>query len=155
MRNIAIVSGGFDPLHVGHLRMFKEAAKFGRLFVILNSDEWLTRKKGEYFMKFEHRKEIIEELECVESVVSVDDADGSVCEGLRAIYKNHCKDNNLIFANGGDRTEDEGIPEVAVCKSLGIEMKWNVGGNKVESSSELVKRWEQKKSEKAVDTKDM
>jgi D-beta-D-heptose 7-phosphate kinase/D-beta-D-heptose 1-phosphate adenosyltransferase len=150
---IAIVSGGFDPIHVGHLEMMQKAAELGRLIVILNSDEWLTRKKGKYFMTYDHRKKIIEEFKCVSEVVPVDDSDGSVCEALRRLYKEHCKHGELIFANGGDRTEEEGIPEVAVCKSLNIKLVWNLG-KKIESSSELVSRWEQNKKPKGTDTSD-
>ena len=151
---LAIVSGGFDPIHIGHLEMMQKAAELGRLIVILNSDEWLTHKKGKYFMTYDHRKRIIKEFKCVSEVVPVNDSDGSVCEALRRLYKNYCKNAKLIFANGGDRIEEEGIPEVAVCKSLNIDLVWNLG-KKIESSSRLTEQWEQNKKLKETDTNDV
>ena len=124
------VSGGFDPIHVGHIRMFKDAARFGRLIVILNSDEWLIRKKGYIFMTFEERKEIIEALGCVSQVSEVDDTDLTVCEALDRL-------SPTFFANGGDR-KSENVPEVELCNKLGINLLWNVGGEKIQSSSDLV-----------------
>ncbi len=140
-KNIAIVSGGFDPIHIGHLFMFEDAAERGRLIVILNSDEWLIRKKGKYFMIWGHRAKIIKAFGCVEEVVSVDDADNSVCEALKAIHRIYSDTNHLVFCNGGDRKQDN-VPEHVLCEELSIECAWNVGGGKVESSSELVKRYE-------------
>ena len=137
---ISIVSGGFDPLHVGHLRMFQKAAKIGRLIVILNSDEWLIRKKDKYFMIWEHRAEIIEALECVHIVTHVNDEDKSVCEALEAINRTYGRMHKLVFCNGGDRKIDN-VPEIVLCEKLGIECAWNVGGDKVESSSELVEKY--------------
>jgi D-beta-D-heptose 7-phosphate kinase/D-beta-D-heptose 1-phosphate adenosyltransferase len=137
---IAIVSGGFDPIHVGHLRMFEASAKLGSLYVILNSDDWLTRKKGKYFMTYEHRKEIIEGFACVEEVIPVDDADNTVLKGLQWLFDEFSDEYHLIFCNGGDRVADN-VPEHILCEKLGIECVWNVGGGKVESSSDLVKRY--------------
>ena len=124
------VSGGFDPVHVGNLRMFKEASKCGKLTVILNSDEWLIRKKGYTFMTFDERKEIIESFDCVHRVVEVDDSDETVCEALERIEP-------TFFANGGDRKSDN-VPEVNLCEKLGISLIWNVGGDKIQSSTDLV-----------------
>ena len=127
------ISGGFDPLHVGHLRMIIEAsvlAQGGRLVVILNSDEWLMQKKGYVFMPFEERKEILMGIRGVSEVTSVDDSDNTVCEALIRINPN-------VFANGGDRKEGN-IPEAQVCNDLNIKMIYNVGGGKVQSSSKLV-----------------
>lgn len=125
-----MVSGGFDPLHIGHLRMIKEAAKVGKVIVVANSDAWLLRKKGYIFMPWEERKEIIEGYSEVDRVEAVDDSDGSVCEALRRIRPTY-------FANGGDRT-NKNTPEMAVCDELGITMLWEVGGGKIQSSSEMV-----------------
>ncbi len=128
------VSGGFDPIHVGHLRMLVAAKKIagidGRLVVIVNSDEWLERKKGYVFMPFDQRREIIMGFRCVDAVSIVDDSDDTVCEALKRI-------NPDVFANGGDRKEGN-VPEYSVCEDLNIEMVYNVGGGKVQSSSELV-----------------
>jgi D-beta-D-heptose 7-phosphate kinase/D-beta-D-heptose 1-phosphate adenosyltransferase len=129
--NIIAVSGGFDPVHVGHLRMFKDAAKYGKVVVIANSDDWLMRKKNHVFMPFEERKEIIEAFECVYKVEHVDDSDGTVCEALTRIKP-------AFFANGGDRKSDN-VPEIALCNNLGIKLLWNIGGDKIQSSSDLVK----------------
>jgi len=124
------LSGGFDPLHVGHLRMIKDAAKYGRVIIILNSDEWLMRKKGYVFMPWEERKEILMGLADVHGVMAVDDSDGTVCEALRRIDPN-------FFGNGGDRT-DKNTPEKELCERLNITMLWGLGGGKAQSSSELV-----------------
>ena len=90
---IIVVSGGFDPIHIGHLRMMKEAANHGKLTVIINSDDWLRRKKGYVFMPFEERAELISELSCVNNVVMAKDDDRTVCESLRELQPD-------IFANG-------------------------------------------------------
>ena len=125
-----MVSGGFDPLHIGHLRMIKEAAKYGKVIVVANSDAWLLRKKGYIFMPWTERKEIIEGYAEVDRVEAVDDSDGSVCEAIRRLRPTY-------FANGGDRT-NKNTPEMAVCDELGITMLWEVGGGKIQSSSEMV-----------------
>jgi cytidyltransferase-like protein len=124
------VSGGFDPLHFGHLRMFQDAAKAGDVIIILNSDEWLRRKKGYVFMPYAQRAEILYAIKGVMDVVNVDDSDGTVCEALRRLRPDY-------FANGGDRTE-ENTPELKLCCDLGIKTLFNIGGEKVASSSELV-----------------
>ena len=125
------ISGGFDPVHVGHLRMIREAAKLGRLIIILNSDEWLKRKKGYIFMPFNERKEILMGFRGVSGVSSVNDSDDTVCEALTRIKP-------AIFANGGDRKEGN-VPEYQVCEALDIGMVYNVGGGKIQSSSSLVR----------------
>lgn len=124
------VSGGMDPVHKGHVRMIQEAAQFGDVIIILNSDDWLMRKKGFVFMSWEERAEILESIKGVTKVVRVDDTDGSVCEALR-------REKPTYFANGGDRT-DKNTPEMDVCSELGITMLWGVGGGKIQSSSDLV-----------------
>ena len=131
MRTI-MVSGGFDPIHVGHVRMILEAAKHGEVIVVANSDDWLMRKKGYVFMPWEERAEIIESIRGVVRVEHVDDADNTVCEAI-----SRCRPD--AFANGGDRKGDN-TPEVALCNELGIELMWNVGGGKIQSSSELVSK---------------
>lgn len=139
-KKVVMVSGGFDPVHIGHVRMFHEAKKLGgRLVVVINNDNWLRLKKGYAFMPEHERKEIIEAFGPVDEVVLTGHAENtkdiSVCEELRKIRPH-------IFANGGDRKPDgDPVPEVLVCRELGIEMVYNVGhGGKVQSSSELVKK---------------
>ncbi len=124
------VSGGFDPVHIGHLRMLREAATFGKVIVIVNSDDWLMRKKGYIFMPFEERCEILRGFAAVHETVMVDDIDGTVCEALRRVRPTY-------FANGGDRKSDN-TPEMKLCEELGIELLWNTGGGKIQSSSDLV-----------------
>lgn len=131
---IVAVSGGFDPLHVGHVRMIHAAAALGtRLVVIVNGDEFLMRKKGYIFMPLSERIEILRALRDVDEVVVAVDRNQTVCETLRRVQPH-------VFANGGDRRAEADIPEAAVCQELGIEMVFNVGGGKVQSSSELVHR---------------
>jgi len=131
MKRIA-VSGGFDPIHIGHVRMIQEASKYGNVVVIANSDKWLLRKKGYVFMPFDERSEILMSIKGVTEVYQAYDDDNTVCISLRGIKLD-------AFANGGDRKEDN-TPEMDVCKELGIEMLWNVGGGKIQSSSTLVER---------------
>ena len=127
------VSGGFDPIHIGHVRMIQEAADFGEVIVILNTDAWLKQKKGYVFMPFEERAEIIRALKGVKDVVECIDLDNTVCETLRSLTPTY-------FANGGDRKEGN-VPEESVCKREGIIMLWGVGGDeKANSSSTLVER---------------
>jgi len=129
-RTLVMISGGFDPLHVGHLDMIQEAGKFGNVVIALNSDEWLMRKKGYVFMPWEDRRRLLTALLGVQRVVAVQDGDGTVCEALGAIRPDY-------FANGGDRGK-RNTPEVEMCERLGISLAWNVGGGKTRSSSGLV-----------------
>ena len=132
-RVTVMVSGGFDPVHVGHIRMIREAAKYGDVIVIANSDEWLFRKKGFNFMDFKARYEILDSIKGVILVDSVDDSDGTVCEAIE-------RHKPTYFANGGDRGKSN-TPEQDVCERLGVELLWGIGGDeKVESSSDLIQR---------------
>jgi D-beta-D-heptose 7-phosphate kinase/D-beta-D-heptose 1-phosphate adenosyltransferase len=126
------VSGGFDPIHKGHVQMIREAAEYGNVIVFLNSDDWLMRKKGYKFMSFEERAYIAGSIKGVVVVAAVDDSDNTVCAGLKRFRPDY-------FANGGDRKQDN-TPEMDVCEELGIQMLWNIGGGKIQSSSDLVKK---------------
>jgi len=138
-RPIIAVSGGFDPVHIGHVRMIQDAARYGDVMVIINSDDWLTRKKGYVFMPWEERAEIMGNIKGVRFVTQVDDSDGTVCEALRR----HRPD---AFANGGDR-KTQNTPEMDVCEELGIQMMWAIGGNdKPQSSSWLVNKLKENKN---------
>jgi len=131
---VVAVSGGFDPIHVGHLRMFQEAKKLGdKLVVFVNSDDFLIRKKGYAFMDIEDRIELISGFDCVDEVILVIDDDHSVCKTLEK-YKPD------IFANGGDRRSGKDIPEYEICLKNGIKMVFNVGGDKIRSSTELCEK---------------
>jgi|TARA_R110002020_G_scaffold37124_25_gene112138 cytidyltransferase-like protein len=129
-KKVIAVSGGFDPVHIGHVRMIIGAAQHGDVVVIANSDEWLKRKKGYVFMPWEDRAEILKSIKGVINVEYVDDTDETVCEALSRIKPD-------AFANGGDRKQ-ENTPEMELCDSLGIELLWNIGGEKIRSSSEMV-----------------
>jgi len=132
------ISGGMDPIHIGHVKMIQAAAELGELTVILNSDAWLKRKKGYVFMPYEERKYLLESVKGVSVVSDVDDTDGTVCEALQRLQPD-------MFGNGGDRTSDN-TPEKEVCLDIGIRMIWNLGGQKVQSSSELVRTYVKNKS---------
>lgn len=129
MKTIAL-SGGFDPLHVGHVEMINKAAEYGKVLVILNSDEWLMRKKGYIFMPWEERQVILLNLRNVYHVVSTEDLDNSSSAALY-IYKPD------YFGNGGDRAAHN-TPEDKACEELGIEIIYGLG-QKIQSSSDLVK----------------
>ena len=134
------VSGGFDPIHVGHVRMIREAAEHGDVIVIANSDAWLERKKGYVFMPWKERAEILDSIKGVAAVYEAKDEDDTVCESLKTLRPNY-------FANGGDR-KLKNTPEMTVCAELGIEMLWEVGGDKMQSSSTLVNNAQESKRSK-------
>ena len=137
---IVVVSGGFDPIHSGHIAYFKFAKELGeKLIVALNSDEWLINKKGKFFMPFSERKTIIENISCVDLVIDFEDDDlGSATNALVKV-KEMYPDDEIIFANGGDRNK-ENIIEMSV---EGIEFLYGVGGDdKKNSSSWILKKWQ-------------
>ena len=131
---VVAISGGFDPIHAGHVRMILEAAKLGdRLVVIVNNDEFLIKKKRYVFMAIEERMEIISGIKGVDQVTCAIDEDQSVCKTLEMIRPD-------IFANGGDRKNETDLLEAHTCRSIGCEMVFGVGGGKIQSSSILVER---------------
>lgn len=146
-KTIVAVSGGFDPIHVGHIRLFKKAKRLGdELVVILNNDNWLKKKKGFAFIPEKERKEILEAIKWIDRVVLTKHGpkpkDMTVCTELRKVKP-------AIFANGGDRTRKDADnsqsslnPEQELCRKTGIKMVFKVGkGGKVQSSSWLLKRF--------------
>lgn len=134
---VVAVSGYFNPVHKGHIAMFKEARKFGdKLIVILNSDKQVEMKGSKKFMDENERKYILESIGCVDEVVISIDDDPTQCKTL-VLLKPH------IFANGGDRRSENDLPEAAICREHGIKMVFNVGGEKVQSSSWLLKNVKQ------------
>ena len=144
---IVLVTGGFDPLHSGHIEYFKAAKQLGdELHVGLNSDEWLTRKKGRPFMSFSDRAAIINELSVVDKVISFDDSDNSACGAIYKTLATH-GDIDLVFANGGDRT-DTTTPEFETYgNTRRVEFVFGVGGeNKMNSSSWILDEWKTQKT---------
>src|SRR5210317_1704478 len=139
MSKIVVVSGGFDPLHSGNINYLESAAKYGdKLVVLVNSDDWLTRKKGIPFLPFEERSIIVQRMNMVDNVYAVDDEDGSVTKGLIQVRDAFGHDHDYVFCNGGDRGKDN-IPEMAV---EGYTFEFGVGGNnKANSSSWILKEW--------------
>ena len=136
--NHVIVSGGFDPIHLGHLNLINEASKFGKVIVIVNSDEFLIEKKGFYLIPSNERVEIIKNLKNVESVFLSIDKDESVSESIKTLAAD--KSFNIkFFANGGDRKTRSDIPEQKICEENDIELIFDVGGGKTQSSSNLFK----------------
>jgi len=130
---VIAISGGFDPIHSGHIDMINEASKYGKLVVILNSDDWLVCKKGKYFMNWHERAKILLNIKNVDDVIAVNDKDNSVCDALLKLKPDY-------FANGGDRKENN-TPELTLCLELGIKPLFNIGGNKIQSSSELLNNY--------------
>ena len=139
MQNV-LVSGGFDPLHSGHIEYLKASKKLGTtLIVALNSDEWLTRKKGQPFMPFDERRAVLESIGVVDEVIAFDDSDDTACNAI--FYMMSTSSSKIIFANGGDRTEHNS-PEFKVYGDhTRVEFAWHVGGEKANSSSWLLDAW--------------
>lgn len=148
MKTVA-VSGGFDPIHVGHVEMIQEAKALGdKLVVILNNDNWLQKKKGFVFMQEQERKAIVEAIKYVDEVVLTNhEKDPEGAEAM-SVSKTLEKVHPDVFANGGDRDEKNATDpksslywDIKTCQRLGIEMVYNVGkSGKIQSSSELVKK---------------
>ena len=144
MSNVVLVTGGFDPIHKGHIEYFKEAKLLGdKLIVGLNSDHWLTRKKGKPFMSLENRASIIQNLSMVNEVVMYNDEDDTSCHAIEQVLHSY---DNVIFANGGDRILSN-IPEYQRYGSdKRVKFVCNVGGDKTESSSWLLDEWKSPKT---------
>lgn len=150
MKKIVLVTGGFDPLHSGHIAYFKSARQLGhRLVVGLNSDKWLTRKKGRPFLPFEERAAIIKELKMVDEVIEFDDDDDTACHAIYKMLSTHGENTTIVFANGGDRNNGT-TPEYEMYKNqYGLEFAWGVGGNnKMNSSSWILDEWKTQKTER-------
>ena len=144
MAKYYIVSGGFDPIHEGHIAMIVESAKCSDgVIVLVNSDEWLCRKKGKNFYSVATRRAILENIKGVIDVIEFDDSDNSACDGIRKVRQKY-PHADLVFANGGDRTKDN-IPEMPTCAECGVDIVFGVGGeNKANSSSWILNKWNNK-----------
>ena len=136
---LVLVSGGFDPLHSGHIAFFKAAKELGTLGVAVNSDDWLIRKKGKYFMNVAERMSIIKELKCVDVAIEFSDKDGTANDAIKMALEIYDK---VVFCNGGDRTKSN-IPEMAKWKDDDrVTFVFGVGGDdKKNSSSWILNRW--------------
>ncbi len=139
---LVVVSGYFNPLHTGHLDMFEAAAELGdALLVIVNGDKHVTQKGSKPFFNERDRKRLVQAIGCVDYTIISKDQGTAVFYTLGLIHKYMFRGSNLIFANGGDRTEETAAgPEVALCEKLGIEVRYGIGGKKTQSSSELIRR---------------
>ena len=140
MSKVSIVSGGFDPVHSGHINLMLSAKELGdELIVLLNSDSWLTRKKGRPFMNFFERKMVLENMWFVDKVIEFNDDDDTAVDGLQKIVNMYKPNDDIYFCNGGDRNSLDDIPEKGVA---GIQLKFGVGGDtKMNSSSKLVNEY--------------
>ncbi len=142
MHNIILVSGGFDPIHSGHIKLINEANKHGDVIVLLNSDKWLRNKKGKEFLNFYERKIIMSNIKGVINVIEFDDSDKTCIDGIKkakSLYKNSI----IKFANGGDRN-NETTPEKEFCDKNDIDTLFGIGGNnKSNSSSWILKKWKE------------
>lgn len=146
MKRVVLVTGGFDPIHSGHIAYFKAAKALGDYLVVgLNSDDWLTKKKGRPFMPWQERFAVVSNLAVVDEVIAFDDSDGSACDAIRKVLLNVNDGTEVIFANGGDRTK-ENIPEMGVVDSR-LKFVFEVGGDdKKNSSSWILEEWKSPKT---------
>ena len=140
MKDIILISGGFDPVHSGHILLIKEAAKQGDVIVLLNSDFWLIQKKGKAFLPYNEREIIMSSIKNVIDVLAFDDSDKTCINGIKkAILKYPSR--RIKFANGGDRN-DKTTPETVFCNENNVKAIWGIGGNKKTNSSSLIlKKW--------------
>ena len=150
MERIVLVTGGFDPLHSGHIDLFNEAKKLGDTLIVgVNTDEWLTRKKGRPYLPFEERHAIVSNLKMVDDTVSWDDSDNSACGAIFKLMCTKAHNKKIIFANGGDRDKDN-IPELKLYGDVPqVEFAFGVGGDfKKNSSSWILQEWKEPKTER-------
>ena len=140
---ISIVSGGFDPVHPGHIMMMKDCLKFSNYLIVgVNSNKWLINKKGNYFMDIQHRIYVVSSLNVVNETMEFEDDDKGSANNLLIKIRNKYSNDKIIFANGGDRSDSSKILEFETAKQYNIDLKFGIGGShKESSSSDLLKRW--------------
>lgn len=142
MDDIVLVSGGFDPIHSGHIKLIKEASEHGRVVILLNSDQWLRNKKGVEFLPFKEREIIMSALKNVIDVISCGNIDETCIDGIKIAIDKY-KNSRIKFANGGDR-DNKTTPESIFCNKNNVELLWGIGGNnKSNSSSWILKKWKE------------
>jgi D-beta-D-heptose 7-phosphate kinase/D-beta-D-heptose 1-phosphate adenosyltransferase len=138
VKNLVILSGGFDPIHMGHVYMLEAASLIGEIVICLNSDDWLTRKKGKPFMSWIERATIVGNMKYVIDVLPMNDDDDTACDGINSAHSKYKKQYDWIyFGNGGDRNPvTTPGKEQELCEKLGIRLLWELGGKtKVQSSN--------------------
>ncbi len=142
-RVISIVSGGFDPIHPGHIMMMKDCLKFSNYLIVgVNSNKWLINKKGNYFMDIHHRIYVVSSLNVVNETMEFEDDDEGSANNLLIKIRNKYSNDKIIFANGGDRSDSSKILEFETAKQYNIDLKFGIGGShKESSSSDLLERW--------------
>lgn len=148
IQRIVICTGGFDPLHSGHIAYFKESKKLGdKLFVGLNSDKWLSRKKGMPFLNYDERKTIVEALEVVDGIIEFNDDDNTACDAIEQIL--HDTENNVIFANGGDRNNTSTPEYQKYYDHPKVDFAFGIGSKeKKNSSSWILDKWKTNRNER-------
>jgi len=136
VEKLSLVTGGFDPIHSGHIRYFKEARAFTDYLVVgLNGDPWLTRKKGQYFQSWKERADIVRHLDMVDAVISWDDSDESACGAIAKCLEIA---DQVIFCNGGDRARDNTPEFDKYKKNDRVKFEWSVGGTEKMNSSSWI-----------------
>ena len=140
---ISIVSGGFDPIHPGHIMMMKDCLKFSNYLIVgVNSNKWLINKKGNYFMDIQHRLYVVSSLNVVNETMEFEDDHNGSANNLLIKIRNKYSNDKIIFANGGDRSDSSKILEFETAKQYNIDLKFGIGGShKESSSSDLLERW--------------
>ena len=143
MDDIVLVSGGFDPVHSGHIKLIEDASNYGKVVILLNSDKWLQNKKGAEFLPFKERKIIMMAFKNVIDVISCGNIDETCLDGIKKAIEKY-QNNKIKFANGGDR-DNNTTPESVFCQKNNVELLWGIGGeNKLNSSSWILKKWRDK-----------
>ena len=142
-RIISIVSGGFDPIHPGHIMMMKDCLKFSNYLIVgVNSNKWLINKIGNYVMDIQHRLYVVSSLNVVNETMEFEDDDKGSANNLLIKIRNKYSNDKIIFANGGDRSDSSRILEFETAKQYNIDLKFGIGGShKESSSSDLLRRW--------------
>ena len=142
METIALVTGGFDPIHEGHIRLLRAAELLGEIVVVgLNSDEWLVRKKGAAFMDWRGRATILRNMWMVSAVIPFDDRDDTACDAIE-VALGAWPESKIVFCNGGDRGENNTPEFEKYNRNPRVNFAFNVGGGKMQSSSDLLAKWE-------------
>ena len=135
-KKLSLVTGGFDPIHSGHISYFKRAKDLSNYLVVgINTEEWLTRKKGQYFQSWKERAEIIRHLDMVDAVISYDDSDDSSCEGIAKCLEIA---ETVVFCNGGDRGKDNTPETIKYKDNPRVKFEYGIGGEDKRNSSSWI-----------------